>query len=258
MMLDERAVRMKEYEAVTRTRLLPHSITILRVDGRSFSEYLRRAIKPFDMDFVRSMQEVGRALCREIPGALIAYGQSDEISLLISDRNPRSDAWFGGSVQKMTSVSASLATTTLICERGTHGRPTFDARVFTLPNWTEAKNYFIWRQRDAVRNSIQMAGQAYFTHRDLLGKDTNAIQEMLFITHGINWNDYPEDVKRGWVLTRQIREAPVTYTDKRSQEEKSTLAMRSFWEVSNPHFSVAYRFPASHPVAEFVDAAISD
>lgn len=231
-------VRMKKYERVTRTELMSHSLTILRVDGRAFHSYLGRASKPFDFEFIANMQEVARVLCREISGTVFAYGQSDEISLLISDIPPQAQQWFGGVVQKMVSVSASLATAALIARRGVErGLPTFDSRVFHVPSWTEAGNYFVWRQRDAVRNSISMAAQAVFTHDELLYQNSGSMQEMLW-KRNINWNDYPESAKRGWCVSRQIRKADVTYTDRRTQALVSTVAERTFWEVTTPQLTV--------------------
>lgn len=236
--------RMKRYEAVTRSILLPHSLTILRVDGRAFHSYLRSARRPFDTDFIADMQQVGAALCREVSGTVMAYGQSDEISLLISDKDPQSQPWFGGVVQKMASVAASVATAHLIAQRGNKGTPTFDARVFTVPTWLEAVNYFIWRQRDAVRNSISMAAQAMFSHNQLHERNTDQMMEMLFAVHGINWNNYPDEIKRGWTLTHAVREQELTFTDKRTDEVRTTTAERTFWDVSSPHFTLDYQFPS--------------
>lgn len=230
--------RMKRYEAVTRSILLPHSLTVIRVDGRSFHSYLRRAQKPFDFGFIADMQLVGEELCHEVSGTVFAYGQSDEISLIVSDVEPQAQPWFGGVVQKMASVAASLATAHLIRLRGTLGVPMFDARVFTMPSWVEAANYVIWRQRDAVRNSISMAAQAVFSHEELHGKSTSDMQDMLWSAHRINWNDYPDRAKRGWVLTRQVREAEVTYVHKRTGEERTGSALRPFWDVSSPHLTM--------------------
>ena len=72
----------------------------------------------------------------------------------------------------------------------------FDARVFNIPK-EEVANLIYWRQLDATRNSIQMVGQANFSHKELQKKSCNMIQEMLFAEKGINWNDYPTHLKRG-------------------------------------------------------------
>lgn len=196
--------RMKAYEAVTRSVLMPHSYHVIRVDGRAFHSYLRNANKPFDLPFIVDMQAVGVALCKEIMGAVFAYGQSDEISILMQDLEPQSQPWFGGIVQKIVSVAASLATAALIDRRGPFRLPQFDGRVFTLPSVAEVQNYFLWRQQDAVRNSISMAAQANFSHSSLMGLNKEQLQEKLFQEKQINWNDYPVDCKRGWVVVRKL------------------------------------------------------
>lgn len=237
--------RMKEYEQVTRTVLPPHSLTVLRVDGRAFHSYLRSATRPYDLGFLADMQAVGADLCRELDGAVFAYGQSDEVSVLLSDRESQSQAWFGGVAQKMASVAAGLATAALIARRGPAGRPHFDARVFTLPTAVEVGNYFIWRQRDAVRNSVSIAAQARFSHGQLHGRNSTGMRAMLLAEHGINWDDYPEETKLGWVVTRSVREGEVRYTDRRFGAEQVTTAVRTFWEAGPaPQFTVGEGFLA--------------
>jgi tRNA(His) 5'-end guanylyltransferase len=246
-MTDSLGDRMKTYEQVMRTMLLPHSYTVLRVDGRAFHSYLRSAARPFDLDFIADMKYVAQALCHEASGVAFAYGQSDEISLLLADLEPQSQPWFGGIVQKMVSVAAGVATAALIAQRGTKGRPHFDARVFTLPSAVEVANYFIWRQRDAVRNSVSMAAQAKFSPKQLHGVSGEQMQDMLWREYGVNWNDYPEECKRGWVITRSEREAPVTYVDRRTQREQTTVALRTFWEPEPaPHFVVGGDYLTDH------------
>lgn len=75
--------------------------------------------------------------------------------------------------------------------------PLFDCRVFYVPSLMEAYNVFLWREQDATRNSIQMAGQAQFSHNELQNKNCDEIQEMLFQQKGINWNNYEDWAKRG-------------------------------------------------------------
>lgn len=72
----------------------------------------------------------------------------------------------------------------------------FDARCFNIPK-EEVTNLIYWRQLDASRNSIQMVGQAYFSHKKLQNKSCNDIQNMLMTQKGINWNDLPTYQKRG-------------------------------------------------------------
>jgi tRNA(His) 5'-end guanylyltransferase len=222
---------MKGYEAVHRTVLPRRTYTILRLDGRAFHTYLRGADKPFDMPFIADMAAVAEALCAEISGTVFAYHQSDEISLLLTDfATPQTQPWFGGVVAKQLSVSASLATAVLN-ERRPGKRALFDARVFTISDAVEVANYFLWRQRDAVRNSISMAAQAHFSHERLHGVSSGGMQELLWSEADVNWNDYPDQCKRGQTTIRRTGERPVEYTDRRTSETVRALAVRSWWET---------------------------
>lgn len=230
--------RMKRHEAVHRAVLPRRTYAVLRVDGRAFHSYLRGAQKPYDEGFMADMDHVAETLCNEISGAVLAYTQSDEISVLVTDfASAGTQPWFGGVVAKWTSIAASIATAELNARRPGR-RALFDARVFTLADPVEVANYLIWRQRDAVRNSISMAAQARFSHRQLHGVNTGRMQELLWSEHGINWNNYPDGCKRGRVTVRNVGERPVEYVDKRTSEAVRTTAVRSWWETTGaPHFT---------------------
>ena len=156
----------------------------------------------------------------------------DIISLVLVDyQKLTSDAWFDYEVQKICSIAASMATMvfnkffmkcigefvnhkqSIVEELGLDMDPNvrelvatysdaynrgamFDARCFNIPK-EEVTNYIYWRQLDATRNSIQMVGQANFSHKELHGKSCNQIQDMLMIQKGINWNDFQIYQKRG-------------------------------------------------------------
>jgi tRNA(His) 5'-end guanylyltransferase len=230
--------RMKRYEAAHRAVLPRRTYTLLRIDGRAFHSYLRGCARPFDEEFMADMDAVAEALCAEISGARFAYTQSDEVSVLFTDfASAGTEPWFGGVVAKQVTIAASLATAVLN-ERRRGKRALFDARVFTLSDPVEVANYFLWRQRDAVRNSISMAAQAHFSHKRLHGVNTGGMQELLWSEAGVNWNDYPDGCKRGRVSVRLTGQRPVEYLDKRSGETVRTTAVRSWWETHPaPHFT---------------------
>lgn len=223
--------RMKQYEYVTRKYLDRKIPVIIRVDGKAFHSFTRGFNKPFDEVFVKSMQETMKYLCENIQGCVLGYTQSDEITLVLVDyHSEEACAWFDNNIQKIVSVSASMATMAFnkffyknvcsfnskntrkwiednnerkkmseyintlynVCEKGAM----FDSRVFTLPK-EEVVNCLIWRQQDATRNSIQSVGQANFSHNQLHCKNCSDIQDMLMLEKGINWNDYPTHLKRG-------------------------------------------------------------
>ena len=43
----------------------------------------------------------------------------------------------------------------------------FDSRVFNIPK-EEVCNYFIWRQMDWTRNSVEMLARAHFSHSEYI------------------------------------------------------------------------------------------
>lgn len=226
--------RMKgHYETRARTFLPRRTYTILRLDGKAFHTYTRGLDRPFDKQLMDDMAETARFLCREVGGARLAYTQSDEISLILTDFDrPSTEAWFDGNVQKIVSVSASLATAKFNELRP--GRLAFfDSRVFTIPDPVEVENYLIWRQQDATRNSISMAAQARFSHKQLNGKSTNEMQEMLWAEHGINWNDYDPRFKRGTLVSSRFEVGDVEYVDKRTHVVRVAANVeRRVWDIT--------------------------
>lgn len=213
-MPDSLGDRMKGYENVSRIYLPRRLPVIIRVDGRAFHTFTRGFQRPFDSVLAVSMWETAKALCKEISGAKLAYAQSDEISVLVTNNDTlTTEPWFANNLQKIVSLSASVATRAFdnafqlkissyndsFKQFSTYFRvlhtATFDARAFILPP-EEVCNYFVWRQQDAVRNSIQMAAQSVYSHKELQHKNQSNLQDML-MEKGINWNDYEVWQKRG-------------------------------------------------------------
>jgi tRNA(His) guanylyltransferase len=233
MSQDPMGDRMKgDYEARAQTQLPRRTHTIIRIDGKAFHTYTRGLDKPYDKRLMDDMAETTRFLCQEIQGARVGYTQSDEISILLTDYATRqTQAWFDGNVQKIVSIAASIATAQFNKLRPAGRLAFFDARVFTIPQDLEVINYFLWRQRDAVRNSISMLAQAHFSAKQLHGKNTSAMQEMLWAEHGVNWNDEDPRFKRGTIVVPRWVTADVTYTDKRDQQEHTGEFQRRRWVI---------------------------
>jgi len=238
MKYDSLGNRMKDYENVSRIYLTKKSPIIIRIDGKAFHTLTKKMNRPFDDDLIYAMQQTAIYLCKNVMGCKLAYIQSDEISLLLTDYEKiESQTWFGNNLQKMVSVAASMATMafnealygSLITEfiGGTGERmeiladavskgAMFDARAFVLPK-DEVCNYFIWRQQDAVRNSIQMVAQANFSSKELDGKSQRDCLEML-LNRGVDWNNYPTTKQRGSCIVK-------------SYEFKNGEHLRSVWTV---------------------------
>lgn len=234
--------RMKTYENVTRTHLMRRTPVIIRLDGCHFRTFTRGMDKPYDEVLCKTMQDTTRYLCENIQGCVLGYTQSDEITLVLCDyKKLTTAAWFDNNIQKMCSVSASLATLAFNqrfimnvqdamydccyapaennfgdevlagrkdyyerCKKYINTKihkATFDSRVFNIP-LAEVCNCLIWRQQDAIRNSIRGLGQKYFSHKQLDGKNCSQIQDMLMLEKNIDWNDVPTKFKRGSCCTK--------------------------------------------------------
>ena len=224
---DDLGTRMKTfYEEIPKTKLMRRCPVAIRIDGKAFHTFTRGFNKPFDEVLIESMQKTMKYLCENIQGCVLGYTQSDEITLILIDyKKLNSSAWFNYEVQKMCSIAASMATMAFnrffmyeyeeFNRWVNEGNPTdedrrlndiyydamckgamFDARCFNIPK-EEVTNLIYWRQLDASRNSIQMVGQANFSHKELQNKSCNQIQDMLMEQKGINWNDLPTYQKRG-------------------------------------------------------------
>ena len=225
------AARMKEfYENVPKTNLMRRTPVVIRIDGKAFHSFTKGFKRPFDEILIKTMQETTKYLCENIQGGVLGYTQSDEISLVLVDyQRFETSAWFDYEVQKMCSIAASMATMAFnkffyenvflyngmasvdmsnkkypykeVYAKAVKKGAMFDARVFNIPK-EEVTNYIYWRQLDASRNSIQMVGQANFSHNELHCKTCNNIQDMLMEQKGINWNDYPTVCKRGTAVIK--------------------------------------------------------
>lgn len=229
---DDLGVRMKTfYEQIPKTKLMRRCPVAIRIDGKAFHTFTRGFQKPFDEVLIKSMQETMKYLCENIQGCVLGYTQSDEITLILVDyKKLTSSAWFDYEVQKICSIAASMATMAFnkafvkevkkysfelsmgihtdeerrlldIYHKAIDKGAMFDARCFNIPK-EEVTNLCYWRQLDASRNSIQMVGQANFSHKELQNKSCNDIQDMLMSQKGINWNDLPTYQKRGSCCVR--------------------------------------------------------
>ena len=250
---DSLGTRMKTYyEEVPKFRLYKRTPVAIRIDGKAFHTFTRGFKKPFDEILIKSMQQTMLYLCENIQGCVLGYSQSDEITLILQDyKTLTTSAWFDYEIQKICSISASMATMAFNkyfeqnvyddnplgsvnsenCElvntyiNAIKKGAMFDARCFNIPK-EEVTNLIFWRQLDAARNSVQMVGQAYFSHKELQNKSCSDIQDMLMEKYNINWNDFPTTQKRGSCAVRMTIQNP-------NVDPKDGAYPRDVWCIDN-------------------------
>lgn len=272
--------RMKHnYEEVSKYRLTRRTPVIIRLDGKAFHTFTKGFKRPYDEIFHEAMNKTMKYLCENIQGCKIGYTQSDEITLLLTDFDTlTSDAWFDYEIQKLCSVSASMATLAfnqtfnklvkdytdsslcwcemsgedkkyLMSLHSKTNKAMFDSRCFNIPE-DEVVNCFIWRQQDATRNAIQMLGQAHFSAKELKGKKNDQIQDMLMTQKNINFNDMPTEFKRGVCCRKVDACKPKIPGDKDSGIDLSTK--RQVWYIDKeiPIFTQDRDYISKHMIKE--------
>lgn len=237
---DALGTRMKDIEHRTRYLLPRRTYTLIRLDGKAFHTFTKHCERPFDVNLRRTMQEVTRLLCANIQGCKLGYTQSDEITLVLTDFDTIDTcAWFDGNLQKIASVSASMAggyfnklwlkhkvatsevssVEGVLAVMGHYEPAVFDSRVWTTSDPWEVFNAFWWRQKDATKNAIQMVARSLASHKECHDKNFSMLNELIH-QKGQNFNDYPTDCKRGAFIIKDENgwvvdlESPILTKDK--------------------------------------------
>lgn len=207
MIKDALGDRMKAYEDQYRMLLPKKSFYIARIDGRAFHTYVDKYgfDRPFDCGLQTAFEITTVKLCKEIQGTLLGYTQSDEISIVFTDTtSENAQPYFGGNIQKIASVVSSVATQTFNEVIGPNKPASFDARIFHVPNTTEAANNILWRIKDCERNSISSYARSFFSHKELF--DKNKLEQIDMICNkGYNWEELSHRAKYGFLVKRGIR-----------------------------------------------------
>jgi tRNA(His) guanylyltransferase len=201
---------LKEQEKLEAGRKADPFLPLMaRIDGKCFSKFTTGLPRPFDKRFVDLMIETTKYLVEESE-AQLGYCQSDEISLywyLDKENFSNREFWFSGKFQKLTSVLASTASSFFTGNLPEYipekvGKyPVFDSRVWSVPDLECVYKNFLWRYRDAQKNSVSMYARHFFSHKALQNKTCNEMKIMLKDI-GNPWEELPEFFKSGTYVKR--------------------------------------------------------
>lgn len=246
----------KSFEQESRTKsFLPKKVyAIIRLDGKAFHTFTKQFKRPFDESFIEMMNVTAQHLCQKISGVKLAYVQSDEISLILTDFDTQeTQAWYDGNIQKIVSVSASIATAHFnqcligsILERSNSDKEKiidiyahaadclkgsiayFDSRVFYVETYEEVIDYLCLRQKDAISNSISMVAQSLYSHKLLNNKSSEEKKNMIK-EKGLNWSSFPVGQQIGRIVLReQINKKTVN-----PQTGDEEITIRHKWSVKD-------------------------
>lgn len=248
--------RMKAYEGTESKRYFDPNLPVcIRLDGRSFSVWTKDCVRPYDLRVQWLMAGMTKALVKET-GAAVGYTQSDEITLILWNKDSKSQGYFGNRIQKVVSMTSAFASAWFatnvnnMFDPNTKPMALFDSRAWQVPSLTEAANVLLWRELDAQKNSVSMAAQAVYHHLELVGKNTETKKNML-LEKGIDWNDYPCHSKRGVYFMQHTE----TYTP-------SSIELENLPEKhnarTNPNFSFERSFVKQVDISPLISMSNSD
>lgn len=235
--------RMKALQSLRDYKLDKKEYVLCHIDGRAFSKLIKHNFElPFDDKFIDFMNQTAIYLCESIQGCKLAYVQSDEISLLLTDFSKEETGnFFQYRLCKLQSVIASLATGEFnrlwYCDQIINNpsdavdiissrKPVqFDCKAWNVYEYNDAFAWFKFRQNDCIRNSKQQAAQTYVKpKKKLVGLSSDQQIERLKNEYGIDWNEYSNGKKYGRLIRRCVYEAegenPITHEQAMSIRHK--------------------------------------
>jgi tRNA(His) 5'-end guanylyltransferase len=227
--------RMKSYENAFNFYLPHRSYVAIRLDGKCFSKLTKKLKleRPFSTKFINWMTQTTKVLAKEIQGCMIGYTQSDEISFIMSSRQSlEAEPWFANRIQKIVSISASIATAEFnrcMWKENENFSANFDCRIFVLPDLIECYNYLLWRQQDCIKNSI--SATAYYKIGEKLGRaatqklihnlNSEQRKQILLKECNIKWEDISNEFKNGIFVIKELAEINVN----------DLIVMKKIWSV---------------------------
>jgi len=225
------ATEAKAFQGLYDIRLPKKSYCILQLDGKAFHTYTKGLELPFDDRFIKAMDDTAKTVLDSLSNAKFAYVQSDEINIFLTDLDGENqEPFYGNRVQKIVSTSAGFASAFMSRQFPEKDIAVFDGRYFATPTVETTANFFIWRQLDAIKNSIQATGQAHFSSKELDKKHSGLVKEML-LEKGVVWEDLEQGKKMGRLISREETAKTVTYVHKKTGI-KETIETTSYPWVS--------------------------
>lgn len=207
----------EEYTDCFNYKLMHRTPIVIHLNGRSFRRLTSFLNKPFSKDLSNCFSVVLYKLCLEIEGCIFGYSFNDEIILILrNDQHKETVPWYDNRLQKINSVSSSLATlffSKAIQEMDLliNGDAVFLSNVFNLPKISECVSYLTMYQTKNFINSLNFACEYELLKQDfdkdivktmLGGTSIDDRKNILLKTCNIDYMDYPQEFRRGVAVYR--------------------------------------------------------
>lgn len=236
----------KYYERVESSReCMPGVPVLARLDGRSFHNYTRNLKRPFDENFKSCITETVKSLIQEF-SPVLGYITSDEITLLWYSHSEYNDILFNGRFHKLTSILSSYASVAFyknslkFLPHKKEENPVFDCRVWNVPTLEIGLKSFLWRESEAVRNSINSVAQSLYSQKQLSNKGREELLKMI-ADRGVDWFSFDRYYQRGSYFQKTKIQKELSSTElekigKFSLEKNITYERSVIEEIDLPIF----------------------
>ena len=242
--------RMNFYRDKSNFRFEKNNYVMVMLDGKNFSTKIKKRFKlPFDDKFIEIMNDTAAFICSQVQGSKLAYVQSDEISIILTDfETPETTAYYDYRICKILSVIPSMAAayfnreidkwvaetqvpdncdikTSYVDLLNKENLYFFDCKAWILPTFNDVYAWYQYRQNDCIRNSKQQAAQTYLFHNQLRKHTADEQIAMLKEHYNIDWNtDYDDGKKYGRLVYKENINKEVEWNG------KVVPCIRSVWK----------------------------
>ena len=249
--------RMKALQAERDYRLDDDSYILCHIDGRAFSKMIKKKFRlPFDDEFMRMMDDTASYVCANVQGAKLAYVQSDEITIVITNFKVeggevlKGSSFFDYRLCKLQSIIASLATAkfnqlyalrmlSMDSDKSFNQQLSempliqFDCKCWDVKEYNDMFAWFKFRQNDCIRNSKQQFAQAYCPHKELLNKNADEQVTYCKLKTGKDWTELQGKYKYGRLVYRTTYPTQ-TINPKTGEPVNIIRSCYSAWTLDNP------------------------
>jgi tRNA(His) guanylyltransferase len=217
--------RMKMYERKGQKILDWKLPIVVRLDGDSFSKFTKKQKfkKPFDDRMVSAMELATKRLMERWTDTVLAYTQSDEITLIIPPQESNENLFLNLRVDKLCSILASNCSNYFnesLHDQGIKAFAAFDCRAFNVPSIEEAKNALLWRQIDCWKNYVGIVAHVKL-RGDLTGIKTETKIERLKTENNIDiYTDFDQKFHYGSSFVKEFKRLPLPEEWKKFKSNK--------------------------------------